>query len=101
MPDTMICDMHRAGGLPHQEDFGRIAATLADLCSYPLYYGGEVFGGGRPDELRRQPVGGVDADKAILHRPQHDVVVERAAGITLVARDKAAAVDEDQYRPRR
>ena len=84
--------MHRAGGMPHQEDAFGIASTGSDVVRSPLDCRAQILRGCRPRRLWRQPIGGVDADKAVLHRPQHDVVVERAISGSLVACDEAAAM---------
>ena len=86
--------------MTHQIDARGVAAAFADLARDPRHGGGEVLGARRVGRLRREPIGGVDADKAVVDGPQHHIVVERAGrSCPLVAADEGAAVNEDQHRP--
>jgi hypothetical protein len=95
----VVGDMNRAGQMTHQVDARGVATTLADLARDPGHDGGKIFGARRVGRLRREPIGGVDADEAVVDGPQHHIVVERAGrSRPLVAADEGAAVDEDQHR---
>ena len=64
----------------------------------PAHRHSQILAAGRPGELRRQAIFDVDANHAVAHRPQHDVVIERAAGRALAAADEFAAVHVHEYR---
>jgi hypothetical protein len=94
-------DVERARGMAHQVDARWVAATCGDLSDHPCHRGAHVLRARRPGGLRDQTVGHVDADKAVFHGPQHDVVIERAARNAPVAADEGTAMNEDQHRSRR
>ena len=87
--------------MAHQDDARGVAAVMCDMGTDPADGGGQVFLGRRPGMAGGQPIGDVDADAAGADGPQGDVVVEGAVAMVLVAGHEAAAVHEDQYRPRR
>jgi hypothetical protein len=84
--------------MAHQIDAPSVAAACADIVRDPLHGGADIFRGRRPWRAGCEPIIHIDAHKAVLRRPQHDVVIERAAvRAAPVAADEAAAMDEDQH----
>ena len=72
---------------------GDIVGDPADRCA-------DILRAGRPFVRRRQPIRHIDADQAVARRPERDVIVERRVGRALVAGGEAAAMHENQHRPR-
>jgi len=82
------------------EDAIRIALVLRDVLLYPLDHLADVFGRLVPFQALAAAALHIYASHAVLHGPQHDVVVKRVAirhRLDLVAR---AAGDVDQDRTR-
>src|SRR5258708_34677702 len=76
----------------------RSAPAVADILSDPLTRGGDIFRAWRPHRLRCKPIGHVDADKAVLHSPKHDVVKKWGTAFAFVAGHEGAAVNKHQHR---
>ena len=92
----VLGDVRRAGGMPAQDDALRVAAIFCGVALRPQQGGGDVLLRGGPGVLGGQAVIDVDAEQPAACRPQHDVVVKRAACAALVATHKAAAVHKQQ-----
>ena len=86
-----------AGRVAPDENAIGIAAPLGNVLVNPVDSLRQVMGAGLPGREFRMPLH-ADPDHAVLHCPQHDVVVEAALGhiFLLVAR---SAGHEDQYWP--
>src|ERR1700687_4892921 len=87
-----------AGRVRPDEHAIRIALVLRDVLLNPIDYASDVFGGLVPFQALASAALYVDAAHAVLHRPQHDVVVEGIAighRLDLIA---GSARDVDQHR---
>ena len=92
----VMCQHRSPGRMPPDEHAIGIAAALADILVNPVDDTRQIVRTGFPGRELRMTLH-VDADHAVLHRPQHDVVVEPALRHVLlfVARPTG---DEDQHR---
>ena len=89
--------MRRASRMAHEDDALGVAATARNVLAHPLQGRLDVLLRRRPRVGRGQAVGHVDADHALAHGPQHDVVVKRTVSCTARAAHKAPAVHKHQY----